>query len=510
MQLCTRLSALERYVKLALDSWNEDGQARIRFEYKGFWVWPDDDNPNNPKVIIRADGDGYPGGVCGGADACAWRGNCDANGCKNGHVAMKKYQYLADGNKVWRTMPVQQSYSDFVGILLHELGHILGLNHPWSCQQYNYVGVMACDSGCNASLEARYLRRDDIEGLRNRYGWKNTSTAFKKSTDALTWSGGTPSMPNYNPDLRMSTVSTDQLGDDQLFLAFPYGANAHFAKYDSSSAWSSRASIEWTVHGDTWKNVAITMDKYANNYVAAAWLAEETVTNDNQKIRWAYSQNEGSSWSYGYFQAGGVDRTTRRNGISGAWDPQTSTWVFGWVDDNNHLTFQTLRTPGMSPGATSTSELTIDSPAITCSGVSGTLPYNCLVTFASSGPNGPCLMYTFGKVNGSGLFEMSGTVYSDCWYQYQTAYVTSDYQNSMYPFVVGFRQAGNTNYTFRKTATPSSGWQDQRSFAVTPSVLTASIGLYRTPPHAVFERVLGYLRQGQRQLVELASRWELL
>ena len=37
-----RIDTIERYTRLALDTWNEDDQSNIRFVYKGFWNAADD------------------------------------------------------------------------------------------------------------------------------------------------------------------------------------------------------------------------------------------------------------------------------------------------------------------------------------------------------------------------------------------------------------------------------------------------------------------------------------
>ncbi len=475
------MHTLERYTKLALDTWNEDGQAGIRFEYKGFWNAQDDDDASNPKLIIAAAPDKKE---CGFADACAWHKNCGPNGCKNAHIRMKAWKSLGGGTKKWGFIPPGAGvpgFADYPGTLIHELGHVLGLDHPSGCGQNTNVGVMACGTGCDASGDMRYLRRDDIDGVLARYSWKNVQPTFRSSADALSWPAGTPAMPNYYPDTRFSSVSVNQWPDDQFYLAFPYGHNANWATYSSGQGWSARKSLEWTVHGNTWKPVAIAIDRFSPNYVAAAWLAEESHTNDKQKIRWALSQDEGGTWKYGYFKRSGKDVTTRRGGISAGWDPLTATWIFSWLNDNNRLTFQTLKTSGPSGTGTDTNLLSIDAAGVACSNAVSTQPENCIVTFGSSGPWGPCLQYVYGHVDSStGNFVPKLPEHTWCYYVYQTPYVAADPDNSNYPFVVTFRQAGNVVYTLRKPALQSAPWHTERSFVVTPHTLSASLGFYES------------------------------
>lgn len=469
-------NAIIWYTRAALDAWYEDGQAAIRFVHYGDWNQPDDTS-SYPKVVIRAltDDDSHD---CNGQYACSLMSECSGSKCKVATIWIRDAASMPSGAQ-WGVVPPGTSsstFKDYMGALVHELGHILGLAHSFSCG--NTVSVMdACGPDCHGRGNFRYLKRDDVNGVLAGYGWRNTETNWVAAADGLSWTAGLPVIPNYVPDARAGSVTTDHLSDNRIFVGFPYNHVAKVATY-LSNAWSAGLSvIDAGSTGTTYNPVTMTMDRGSPVLVVAAWLSGETTTSDSRKIRWAKSWDDGSSWTYGYLQSSGQDITTTRNGVSGTWDPASAKWIFAWLDEANHVALTVFDGYNATSGNTiDTGIVAIDAPGVACSSESSMLPNNCIVTVPMSHTDGPLLAHFVGRVSSS-TFRVTSSLYPAGAIQSQTPYVSA--HGGSYPFVVTFRQGGDLNlnsFSYRRGPSPGAPWQDQRSFGVSPEGMGPSIG----------------------------------
>src|SRR5690554_5257835 len=152
------------YTKAAIQQFNEASGVNVRLRYAGVQNNPDHSN----------DGITIYSTTCG-SQACgsSWVG------CAFGNVPNTKIALYPTGcssnNVTWSVSPESGGGTELQGVIAHELSHAIGLGHSdevcATSQNKNTRGIMR--SWATESAMFRWLRRDDIAGLRAKYGTKN-------------------------------------------------------------------------------------------------------------------------------------------------------------------------------------------------------------------------------------------------------------------------------------------------------------------------------------------------
>jgi hypothetical protein len=160
------------------ESWNSVG-TRLQFREGTAQAQPCD-NDDGANVA------GWSAKVCGGSDfGDALAITVVTHTRRAGVWSISDTDIVLNMNRSWIPAGDQQSgQNDFRRVIIHELGHALGLEHPNDAGQ-DVVAIM------NSRISAiNTLQQDDIDGLTRLYGGSGTSTSTVSQRD----SGGADAM----------------------------------------------------------------------------------------------------------------------------------------------------------------------------------------------------------------------------------------------------------------------------------------------------------------------------
>ncbi len=351
-------------------------------------------------------------------------------------------------------------YKDFKGVLLHEMLHVMGLNHHEldSCTCAMQDGTHSNDpvptfgsvrsfTGVSAGA-TRTLWRDDVEGLRALYSsysswpqsWKVVEYA---SSDGVDWDavGEVPLASQTIVPVAASSATDDN--DGYLALAYSdQGGYVRASRRNPSGAWAdlgrvspnetyTRTDGRVVFSGVTVQPPAVAYAPPSSNHpgrIAVAWVFEDE-TDRQAHIRWAVRNRDGGAWtiSDGSSSSRTPIRTDfRRVGLG--YDPVHDMFLLSYLDrpldDNDPRAYgyvwaiEAASAELGSPGPAMVrryvpidsaeglgppkGEIMHDIGAPTCTQY-GTSTTRCTIPFSTSGENGPCLGWYFGTRNGNGL-----------------------------------------------------------------------------------------------------------
>lgn len=243
---------------------------------------------------------------------------------------------------------------DFVGVLLHEFGHVMGLNHTNTATQLCYGGNTQ-PSTKNAVMSVSYsgstdwrrrLRRDDIEGLRALWGKPDRELLTAVKTEGGPWgslevvgefyakSQTPPALSNasqVDANGRFAAAYTD--ADDQIRLLL--GENNDWTASEGFGGETISAGLSQPIRA--FDPVAVARGSVANDpasdRVMVAWYGgvssyEEKINDTSKKkgrIRFRVQRD-------GQWLAPQRTAQTRAKNVSLGYDPATDLFVMAYLD----------------------------------------------------------------------------------------------------------------------------------------------------------------------------------
>ena len=308
---------------------------------------------------------------------------------------------------------------DLFSVLLHELGHAVGLDHPdLACpasyqQSAGTYGIMR--SSLVPTSAARRLRRDDILGLMAIYGMRARTFGVRESTNGgASWSAAAPIVPGLatRAPVRASSASSASINPIRAVAFSEYNWGSVGVITGGYNGWDDDSSFDIVDGGSIVDGVSVAVgrDGAGTRKVMAAWFANESVTQEAGNLRWGLKTYTGA-WG-GWSLHDGPDQESKIVGL-------------GFDDAHRHFLVSTVdiyQRPvvhAVDPGTgaiVATTLFNAIQPGVIRDTVGNAVCYQhgvkarCVIPFTSSTTGGPCMGWYVLSPNADGTLALVDTV----------------------------------------------------------------------------------------------------
>jgi len=272
------------------------------------------------------------------------------------------------------------------GLLYHELMHNYGIDH-YSAQHCEQLTCQASPCGLTHLHDGQTAQGNnpyfwDFSEMVDLYGATSGITSLDKhetSTDGLGWIAR--AVTNI-PALVSLFSTTSNFNNPHMFLAYraPSTLAPRLHRFTPSSlTWADWGSPD---SGPTMGLVGAADDDVGADVGVLAWLDNESKTDVMKELGVARFSGPNTFVKHAF-----GTNLVRYQGIALGYDQRNDVEVMAWRNGNGEVTLQTYNNGTFSNVFTLAGQFAGDSPTVACG--PSTLPFNCVVTWASVSTTGP-------------------------------------------------------------------------------------------------------------------------
>lgn len=242
---------------------------------------------------------------------------------------------------------------DFAGVLIHELGHVLGMGHAEDAAKCagvqvgdgNGQGVMRSTAWSFQLSRGRRMHADDLEGLRNFFydqiqvPWKRDYllTMFESSDHGMTWapSVGLPVMGARTRPAASSAV--DNSGFQVIAFSDSADRVMHVTRVDDTFHNLSPQDAQVPLASTHFPVAAA----YGDGRLMIAWIDDPTLTDFHSDIRWAIRDMDATPpfvWDTGsYWEQSERTNEIVQKEIGLGFDPGTGLFIIAAIRSTDNF-----------------------------------------------------------------------------------------------------------------------------------------------------------------------------
>jgi hypothetical protein len=457
---CGSFQDIERTVQAVLSEYYYASGSKLRFEYRG---------PTSTPA-----GQNVPGGVhiyalpCDGPLAIAV-----AQGEANppyGRIRICESNTKSGNPIPWNSFHDDGNGYSLHSVLLHELGHVIGMDHMEACASGEVEGsVMNSIYGTSGS---EHLMREDLNFVHDDYGPRSDTVSQRQSTNGLSWQELANSTPANFTDVRGRVAVSNAAGNgSDLVMAW----NHFGSSGDNFTRVAKHNGVGWTSAGTFFTSAVYHpgVAKSSNSDIGLSWLSVVDSVTQDQRVLFSRTLNGGTSWSTPVEISNAATRT-KNAGVSTAFDRGSMRYITVWRGSGGNKNAIVYRiegagTPYVLADSSGTPIRASDTPSIACGEPSVVGADNCLIAWPSATNWSRVMHWTQGRISGDQLIlrpiKTHGYVTAG---SPSVAYAYGSQAITSYPWHLTLIQGGMTAYTWRKGGAYSANFVDQRAFSESP------------------------------------------
>jgi hypothetical protein len=456
-------------ISRAIEIWNEEAGSSLRLRFQGQTATSALANT----IVITGRITNGGALVCNSAIGLASVARTPPLGrFHDARIEVRRFSTGINGCSIpigWCTTGVTSTCTDYIGVLVHELGHAaFNLQHPDStdadCSYMNpYQTVMF---STHLYYRDRTLKQYDMEMAQARYGPRSSSSSFMNATDSgIAWTssvvpGQASTWPLYRPGSLPNLTAAAFLGwlrgrttaqpGGTGFLDDASYVSPTLSNWYEFGGWSSGLGLARPVAmaGGVSRGVTNLTMVYERSVTGILYNST-----DDGNICYRQSTNGGVNWmaevctgvSTGYF------------GLTATYDRFSDSILVGYVaNDNMQIGVVAIPAPGNVTTPIAATIFTASSwhaPSIACAGVAG----GCKVAFESATNIGQLSWLNISVSHATGLAVVDSS-YMSGWVTFDTPSIA--YNPGDGTFLLAYTANSEAIYTYKMTGNSLVGSGD--------------------------------------------------
>lgn len=400
------------------------------------------------------------------------------------------YKYYGTNCTLWDWSFAEDTGTDIVPVILHELGHaVFNMNHvndnpaAPNCEDIGQATVMRPYTN-TYGIRGRVLKAWDIEVFQQRYKHHGLYAKFWKRfrSGPTTWStAGAAPLQSLNPLFRPGSLpqrsTTRLLGwqqNSQSYSNFAGAGRTDSARYAAGwQAWQTHQGAGYTLPRPVAVAQRVSSSEVLIAYQKVSSSAGYGDGNDIGNVCYRVSYNSGTTWGTEQCYAD-ANREAYRYGLTAAYDPVSASFLIAYISSGHRIGVWTVPASGSTTPMyvrIITDRTSWHAPSIACAS-SGTA--NCRLVYEADTNAGLVTWNSaYVETGGSfpGRFSTSGSAVTTGLYSYDTPSVVYNPSGNEFVMAVSSKSNAAFGYTMPTSGSSWTGvgdiWNDSTSFIST-------------------------------------------